>query len=205
MPSRRLERIARNEVSFRTINEELEEGLRRVERPPELLRFVCECGRQECDLTVELRFEEYEAVRRDSRHFAVAPGHALPEAEVRPRAVGDGDVAGHDDRHLLVVEVDGVGEEHVGSEHAELVEVHERSMARPWSLGESDLFIARLLNQIVGLRIEIERIEGKWKLSQNHPVERREKVIQALAGRGDKNSAAVAALMVQQLDREAVP
>jgi hypothetical protein len=81
VPSRRLERIARNEASFRDINEELEDGLRRVARPPALLHFVCECGRQECDLTVELTFEEYEAVRRDSRHFAVAPGHALPEAE----------------------------------------------------------------------------------------------------------------------------
>lgn len=81
MPTRRLERIARNETSFRDINEELEAGLRRVPRPPALQRFVCECGRQDCDVTVELSFEEYEAVRRDSRHFAVAPGHALPESE----------------------------------------------------------------------------------------------------------------------------
>jgi hypothetical protein len=81
VPSRRLERIARNEASFRHINEDLEEGLRQVARPPALLRFICECGRHECALTVELSFEEYEAVRRDSRHFAIAPGHALPEAE----------------------------------------------------------------------------------------------------------------------------
>ena len=40
-----------------------------------------------------------------------------------------------------------------------------------------------------------ERIEGKWKLNQNHAVERRRKVIQALEGRGDANSLAVADLM----------
>ena len=79
------------------------------------------------------------------------------------------------------------------------VEVYERSMPRPWSLGEADTFIERLLEQIVGFRIEIERLEGKWKLNQNHPIERREKVVRALAERGDENSAAIAALMRRQI------
>jgi transcriptional regulator len=79
------------------------------------------------------------------------------------------------------------------------VEVYERSMPRPWRLGESGQFIERMLKQIVGLRIEIERIEGKWKLNQNHSVERREKVIRALAERGDENSSAIADLMRQRL------
>jgi hypothetical protein len=81
VPSRRLERIARNEASFRDINEHLEKGLRQVSHLPEPLRFICECGRQDCADTVELSLQEYEAVRRDSRHFAVVPGHALLEAE----------------------------------------------------------------------------------------------------------------------------
>ena len=85
------------------------------------------------------------------------------------------------------------------------VEVYERSMPRPWSLGESDTFVERLLKQIVGFRIEIERIEGKWKLNQNHPVERREKVARALAERGDENSTAIATLMRQQLGEGVVP
>jgi transcriptional regulator len=79
------------------------------------------------------------------------------------------------------------------------VEVYERSMPRPWSVGQPDTFTERLLKQIVGLRIEVERIEGKWKLNQNHPVERREKVARALAERGDENAAAIAALMRRQL------
>lgn len=84
------------------------------------------------------------------------------------------------------------------------VEVYERSMPRPWSLGESDTFVERLLKQIVGFRIEIERLEGKWKLNQNHPVERREKVVRALSERGDENSSAIAALMRQQLGEGAL-
>jgi hypothetical protein len=85
---RRLERIARNEASFRDINERLNEGLRRVPRPPEHQQFICECGHQACDATILLSFDEYESVRRDSRQFAVVPGHSLPEAE---RVVADHD------------------------------------------------------------------------------------------------------------------
>jgi transcriptional regulator len=82
------------------------------------------------------------------------------------------------------------------------VEVYERSMPRPWAMSETGSFVERLLGQIVGFRLEVERLEGKWKLSQNHPAERREKVARALAGRGDENAAAVAALMRRQLGEE---
>jgi len=85
------------------------------------------------------------------------------------------------------------------------VEVYERAMPRPWSLGEADTFAERLLKQIVGFRIEIERLKGKWKLNQNHPVERREKVVRALGERGEENSTAIAALMRQQLGEGVVP
>lgn len=41
-----------------------------------------------CESTVSLTLDEYESVRRDSRHFAVVPGHVFPEAE---RVVARGD------------------------------------------------------------------------------------------------------------------
>ena len=47
-----------------------------------------------------------------------------------------------------------------------------------------------------------ERIEGKWKLNQNHPVERRRKVVRVLQDRSDENSQAVAALMAEKLPPE---
>ena len=40
----RMERIAKNETSFREINEQLNAGLRQVPGNPELLEFICECG-----------------------------------------------------------------------------------------------------------------------------------------------------------------
>ena len=74
-------RIAKNETSFRDINERLEQGLRQVRHTPDLLEFVCECGDRECETLISLSLEEYEAVRSDSRRFAIAPGHVFPEVE----------------------------------------------------------------------------------------------------------------------------
>ena len=74
--------------------------------------------------------------------------------------------------------------------------------AAPWSFDDATTFARRMLAQIVGFRIEIERIEGKWKLNQNHPVERRKKVIAALLQQGDENSRSIAATMQQTLAAE---
>jgi transcriptional regulator len=75
------------------------------------------------------------------------------------------------------------------------IEVYEASQPSPWKLEESPEFVARLTQQIVAFRIPIERIEGKWKLNQNHPPERRAKVIAVLELRPDENSREVARLM----------
>jgi transcriptional regulator len=75
------------------------------------------------------------------------------------------------------------------------VNFFEASMPTPWKLPEDSLFISRLLAQIVGFRLRIERLEGKMKLNQNHPEERRQKVATALNAIGDENSLGIAALM----------
>jgi len=75
------------------------------------------------------------------------------------------------------------------------VDVYEGAMPSPWTLDTTGSFVERLLAQIVGFRIEIERIEGKWKMSQNHPVERREKVMRALQKQGGDDALGVAELM----------
>jgi transcriptional regulator len=83
------------------------------------------------------------------------------------------------------------------------VRVYESPMPRPWSFDGVGTFAERMLSQIVGFRIEIDKIEGKWKLNQNHPVERREKVVRALERRrDDENTEAVAAMMRRMLPSE---
>lgn len=76
---------------------------------------------------------------------------------------------------------------------------YESSMPKPWSFDQQAAFIDRLAKQIVGFRLNITRLEGKWKLSQNHPLERREKVMGALSQQGEE-SQAVAAYMRQAID-----
>lgn len=76
------------------------------------------------------------------------------------------------------------------------VAVYEAPRPSPWQL-EPGEYLERMLKQIVGFRIEIERLEGAWKLSQNHPIERRERVIGALEGNPETQP--VAALMRQTL------
>lgn len=77
----RIERIGRNEARFRDINERLEHGLRQLPDMPDVLAFVCECGDRNCAAHVHLTLAEYEAVRSDSRHFAVIPGHVARDTE----------------------------------------------------------------------------------------------------------------------------
>ena len=84
-PELDLERIARNEITYRRINEAIERG--RHTRDGRV-GFVCECGRIGCNDVIELTIDEYEAVRRDPTQFAVAPGHETPADRLVERGGG---------------------------------------------------------------------------------------------------------------------
>ena len=77
----RKERIVRNEVSFRDINERLKQGMEQVTDNHALLEFICECGDRKCQEHVHLTPQEFEQVRLDSRRFAIVPGHVIPDTE----------------------------------------------------------------------------------------------------------------------------
>lgn len=71
------ERIARNEDAYRKRNEMLRLGQGTEGR----LFLLCECGAAACSAPVHLTPDEYEAVRADSRRFAVVPGHEMAHVE----------------------------------------------------------------------------------------------------------------------------
>lgn len=77
------------------------------------------------------------------------------------------------------------------------VDHYEAARPTPWKLDDPAEFVERLTAQIVAFRIPIARLEGKWKLNQNHPAERRQKVVDALEHQGDENSREIAQLMKQ--------
>ena len=80
------------------------------------------------------------------------------------------------------------------------VEFFESNSQNPWVMPESD-YMDRTLQAIVGLRIEIDQIEGKWKLSQNQPMDRRLKVVESLEKQGDINSISIADIMRSQWEK----
>ena len=71
-----------------------------------------------------------------------------------------------------------------------LSNTYEAPRAKPWKATELPAeFVGNLLKAIVGFEIEVERLEGKFKLSQNRPAEI-PRVIEALelAGEGETAS-----------------
>ena len=83
---------------------------------------------------------------------------------------------------------------------ADYVNTYERSMAVPWQLDTSNNTFAALLKSIVGFEVDVTRIEGKWKLGQNHPPERRDNAARHLAERADPGAQKIARLMRATLD-----
>ena len=77
MESEGTQRVAMNEATFRKVNEGMEAG----QEPSGLLSFVCECGRLKCTRLIQLTRPEYEAIRQNSRRFAIVDGHEILEAE----------------------------------------------------------------------------------------------------------------------------
>jgi len=78
--SAREERMARNEIASRELNEEIEEA---YEEAPRSNRFdvVCECGLEICDRAIDITMDEYLLVRSDLRQFAIVPDHFIGDIE----------------------------------------------------------------------------------------------------------------------------
>ena len=96
------ERIARNDATFRAANERIREAAEEYEIA-ERVPFFCECADPECRRIVQVSLDEYEAVRRDSRHFINEPGH---EAAAQGAAV----VVSANDRYVVVEKIERAGD-----------------------------------------------------------------------------------------------
>lgn len=95
---------------------------------------------------------------------------------------------------------------HIIQEESVLTEIvqsyvafYEGSKPQPWPFHAESDYAKKLMKAITGFRVEISRMEGKWKLNQNRPREQRERVIQALQNLTDENSRAIAELIAQDL------
>ena len=79
---------------------------------------------------------------------------------------------------------------------AALTDRHEAGRPEPWSVGDAPAdFIRAQLKGIVGVRLTVTRLEGKWKMSQNRPAADRGGVIRGLLREGGAAEAEVARVM----------
>jgi transcriptional regulator len=77
-----------------------------------------------------------------------------------------------------------------------LTDLHEAAQAVPWKMGDApEDYLRKMIGAVVGIEVPIDRIEGKWKVSQNRPVPDRLGVVAGLMSRGDEASAAMATLV----------
>jgi transcriptional regulator len=86
-------------------------------------------------------------------------------------------------------------EEDVRRFFADLATTYEGEQARLWQERLSADTFTSFCQQIVCFRIQVESLQGAWKLSQNHPLERRRQVIVQLRRQGGENEQAIAAAM----------
>ena len=77
-----------------------------------------------------------------------------------------------------------------------LVTRHEASQRKPWKISDAPGdYVERQINAIVGVEVVIERIEGKWKMSQNRSTADVDGVIGALDDSSIPKDRAVAEIM----------
>jgi hypothetical protein len=76
----REERLAKNEVIFRDLNERIAH-IAAPHGDDHVYEFLCECSNVDCTLRLPLTLVAYEDVRAVPTRFVVAPGHELPEIE----------------------------------------------------------------------------------------------------------------------------
>src|SRR6185437_9901988 len=84
---------------------------------------------------------------------------------------------------------------------ARLAAVHERGQPDPWTLDDlTPETKGELLPAIAGFAVEITKLEGKLKLSQNRKPEDRDGAIRGLRERGAPDDVAMVALMTRRAE-----
>jgi transcriptional regulator len=78
----------------------------------------------------------------------------------------------------------------------DLTRFNEAARTAPWAVTDAPkTFVDAMVRGIIGLEIEIARIEGKWKVSQNRPEADREGVVEGLRAEADERADAMAELV----------
>jgi hypothetical protein len=99
----RRRRAADNQSMFRSINDRVEDLNEAFDQFGGYGRWTCECADVKCVESIELTMIEYAALRKDPKHFAIAPTdpHFFEDVEI---------VVSRGDRYWIVEKVGAAGE-----------------------------------------------------------------------------------------------
>ena len=92
----REERVARNEVVAREVNESIQKNDTRP--ASSYIHMACECGLEDCGRVLAITRPVYERVRSDPRQFVILPSHLIADVE---------DVVEESDTFLIVAKREG--------------------------------------------------------------------------------------------------
>lgn len=82
LDDRNTKRIAENESLARDVNERIENIESGRPEGGSMIRFVCECGDDNCSEQMALSKDEYEKVRTHPERFITKPRHDIPGVEI---------------------------------------------------------------------------------------------------------------------------
>ena len=106
------------------------------------------------------------ATKRETGKVVPTWNYVMVQAAGRPRVIEDA--------------------EWLRAQIGELTLTHEGMRPAPWAVSDAPAdFVGMQIKAIVGVEIEIARIAGKWKVSQNRPAADRDGVIQGLIAEGE--------------------
>lgn len=80
-----------------------------------------------------------------------------------------------------------------------LVQTNEAGFAQPWELQPVDDYLHKMMRGVVGVEIEITRLEGKFKLSQNRTPGEQANLIEELSASSSAEEQQVAELMRRRM------
>lgn len=76
---------------------------------------------------------------------------------------------------------------------------YEKDFQEPWRVEDYEETVDSMLGGIVGIKLVVEKLEGKWKLNQHHSDQRKERVIKQLKNQSAYDSKEIAKLMERNL------
>lgn len=83
-----------------------------------------------------------------------------------------------------------------------LTDQHEAAQSHPWRVTDApEEFTDKLLGNIVGIDLNIHRMQGKWKVSQNQPAVNQQSVVRGLMEEGADAQIEMAQLIQQHGSR----